>query len=438
MALKDWSTTAGNNDDADAAINWAENQAPSTVNNSARAMMAVIRTWYDDLEWRDLGHTVTYASATTFTISGDVTANYPTDRPIRCTDSSTLYGVIASSSYGAPNTTVTVTLDSGSLSGSLSAVSLGFTPTNKPLHVSSVRDAFDVGGNNTSTGNNTFSHTTSGSTPITITSTNADATAGPILDLLRDSASPAASDQIALIRLRGKNSTDTLTNYVTWRGVIDDPTNGSEDSSCYWQTWIAGTQTQVMTLGPGLQLGSPTGGDKGSGTINATALYDDGDQIIGGSAITQKIDADTSSNYLQNSAAETTVYTGTFTGGQLGTTRAIRITLIGIAADTATGASTLTLRVKYGGTTFSTLVLEHASSGSGKPVYMQSILSAANSASAQECVTFGTLNNEDYETVTASGTIDSTSNQTLAVTAQMSAASPNLTFNIYAVHVELI
>lgn len=44
MALKDWSETAGDNDDADASINWAEGQAPSTVNGSARAMMAVLRT----------------------------------------------------------------------------------------------------------------------------------------------------------------------------------------------------------------------------------------------------------------------------------------------------------------------------------------------------------------------------------------------------------
>lgn len=44
MAFTDWSTTAGDNDDADANINWAEGQAPSTVNGSARAMMAALKT----------------------------------------------------------------------------------------------------------------------------------------------------------------------------------------------------------------------------------------------------------------------------------------------------------------------------------------------------------------------------------------------------------
>lgn len=43
MAFKDWSTTAANNDNADAGIDWAEGQAPSTVNGSAREMMAVLK-----------------------------------------------------------------------------------------------------------------------------------------------------------------------------------------------------------------------------------------------------------------------------------------------------------------------------------------------------------------------------------------------------------
>jgi len=40
MSFWKWSRTAANNATADGSINWAEGQAPSTVNDSARAMMA--------------------------------------------------------------------------------------------------------------------------------------------------------------------------------------------------------------------------------------------------------------------------------------------------------------------------------------------------------------------------------------------------------------
>lgn len=43
-----WSTTAADNDDADSAINWAEGQLPSTVNDSARGMMAAQAGWLKD------------------------------------------------------------------------------------------------------------------------------------------------------------------------------------------------------------------------------------------------------------------------------------------------------------------------------------------------------------------------------------------------------
>lgn len=179
MAIDNWSTTAGSNATVD-SINWAENQAPSTVNDSARALMADVRTWYNDYEWRDWGHTVTYASATTFTVATDVTSIYVVDQPIRCTDATTLYGKVASRSYSAPNTTVTVTLDSGSLSASLTSVSLGQKPTGKPIDVSGVRGAVANSGNETIAGNKTFSGQTTFSDTATFTGVQYfDNTLGP-------------------------------------------------------------------------------------------------------------------------------------------------------------------------------------------------------------------------------------------------------------------
>jgi len=45
MPFEDWSTTAATNATADATVNWQEGQLPSTVNNSARAMMAAQAAW---------------------------------------------------------------------------------------------------------------------------------------------------------------------------------------------------------------------------------------------------------------------------------------------------------------------------------------------------------------------------------------------------------
>lgn len=45
MSIFDWSTTAGSNGNSDATINFQEGQAPSTVNDSARALMARVAFW---------------------------------------------------------------------------------------------------------------------------------------------------------------------------------------------------------------------------------------------------------------------------------------------------------------------------------------------------------------------------------------------------------
>lgn len=48
-SIYDWSLLAANNANADSDINWAEGQAPSTVNNSARFMMQRLKEFVADL-----------------------------------------------------------------------------------------------------------------------------------------------------------------------------------------------------------------------------------------------------------------------------------------------------------------------------------------------------------------------------------------------------
>src|SRR5215471_844165 len=63
-----WTTTASTNDAADTDINWAEGQTPSSVNNSARGMMAGIAGWLKDTN----ATLTTGGSANTQTVTGNI------------------------------------------------------------------------------------------------------------------------------------------------------------------------------------------------------------------------------------------------------------------------------------------------------------------------------------------------------------------------------
>jgi hypothetical protein len=60
-----WSQTPATNASVDANINWAEGQLPSSVNDSARAMMAAHAKWRDD----NSGALTTAGSSTAYTVS---------------------------------------------------------------------------------------------------------------------------------------------------------------------------------------------------------------------------------------------------------------------------------------------------------------------------------------------------------------------------------
>ena len=119
--IKDYSTTQASNTTLN-GISVAEGMLPSNLNNAIRALMKNTREWYNDAQWviygdGDGAFTSAYASASSFTINGvDVTAFYHAGRRVKIIGSSTgtVYGTISSSSFSS-NTTVNVTLDSGSL-----------------------------------------------------------------------------------------------------------------------------------------------------------------------------------------------------------------------------------------------------------------------------------------------------------------------------------
>lgn len=64
-AFYQWSRTAASNGIADPSVNWAEGMSPSSVNDSARAMMARLAEWRDDTS----GLLTTAGTSTAYTVS---------------------------------------------------------------------------------------------------------------------------------------------------------------------------------------------------------------------------------------------------------------------------------------------------------------------------------------------------------------------------------
>jgi hypothetical protein len=145
MPLKNWSTTADNNNSA-SPNGFPEAMAPSAINNSFRQVMADIRSFCDGMEFFDWGDAPSRASATTFKVATDVTSRYLTGRRLKLNDTGTYYGTVASSSYSAPDTTITVDVDGGSsLTASLTAVSVAIlSPTNRALPAKYGRKGADI------------------------------------------------------------------------------------------------------------------------------------------------------------------------------------------------------------------------------------------------------------------------------------------------------
>jgi len=129
-----FSSTASNNT-SNLTVNFAENMAPSNVNNAARELMGHMRDMYEQLgdgyfEFGDGDgeYTVTRGDADTITITGtgDITSVYYVGRKIRITDggANVVEGVISGSSHSS--TTQTIDLSGISLaSGTPTKVELG-------------------------------------------------------------------------------------------------------------------------------------------------------------------------------------------------------------------------------------------------------------------------------------------------------------------------
>jgi hypothetical protein len=84
---------------------------------------------------------------------------------------------------------------------------------------------------------------------VTLTSTDAGATAAPTIDLYRDSASPAVSDTLGEIEFNGEDSAGNKQAYGVIHASILSPTSTAEQGQLHFETATAGALTEKMIIG---------------------------------------------------------------------------------------------------------------------------------------------------------------------------------------------
>ena len=83
---------------------------------------------------------------------------------------------------------------------------------------------------------------------ILITSTDAGASAAPLITLKRNSGSPANSDYLGQVRFKGENNADQEVTYAKISGKILDITDSSEDGIIEFSNMKNGSQVVTMRL----------------------------------------------------------------------------------------------------------------------------------------------------------------------------------------------
>lgn len=105
---------------------------------------------------------------------------------------------------------------------------------------------------------------------------NDGAASGPIINIIRKSASAANGDLGGDIRflMDTANGTGEIMGRII--NTIVDNTDGAESGEIEIQTPIGGVLSGRLGIANGIQVGDPTGGYQGDGTVNSTGYYVNG------------------------------------------------------------------------------------------------------------------------------------------------------------------
>jgi hypothetical protein len=85
---------------------------------------------------------------------------------------------------------------------------------------------------------------------LTLVSTDADAAVGPVLDLYRNSGSPADDDFLGKINFRGRNDNSQDVDYGFLSYFISDASDGTEDAFMQMGLMIGGSATLMLEASP--------------------------------------------------------------------------------------------------------------------------------------------------------------------------------------------
>jgi hypothetical protein len=165
------------------------------------------------------------------------------------------------------------------------------------------------------------------------------------------------------------------------------------------------------------------------------------------------LNRDVTSADVVSTAAETTVYSFSVPANSLGSTRALRLTMIADYLNNSGSATQLIIKVKLGTTTVLTLdstAGAFSSNATRRPVRLEAMISAANATNAQ--VGSGSLYMGGNNGVTGQSNTqstlfisnhnavaeDTTSAKTLSITVQHDASHASLSFIARAIQLELV
>jgi hypothetical protein len=219
------------NGSADSTVNWVENQAPSTVNGSARSMMSRFAQYLQEQGFPTAGGTANALTLTPLNVLVSYASNM-------------FYSFQAASSN-----TAAATLNISALGGKAIRKIVGGTDVALDAgDIVAARRYVVVYDSTANAAAGAFILVSGQFGNAAFYSDDAGAAAGPVVDLYRNSASPAVNDILGNITFNGRDSAANKQEYASIEAVIADPVSGSEDSTLNFYVEVAGTRTLGMSL----------------------------------------------------------------------------------------------------------------------------------------------------------------------------------------------